>query len=130
MPHPTSTPRGLFAKNRFLVPASNGVMFEDYSTSTDLLTANSTALKTAGKIMIQGKAGGLLGANSTALALPGSITISAQTTKGLMSANSTALILPNSIRIGTKTTYLSSNSTGVKIGDLYISGNSTGNTTT
>ncbi len=44
--------------------------------------------------------------------------------------NSTALILPNSVRIGTKATYLSSNSTGVKLGSLYISCNSTGNTTT
>lgn len=44
--------------------------------------------------------------------------------------NSTALILPNSVRIGSKATYLSSNSTGVKLGNLYISCNSTGNTTT
>ena len=44
--------------------------------------------------------------------------------------NSTALILPNSVRIGSKATYLSSNSTGVKLGSLYISCNSTGNTTT
>ena len=44
--------------------------------------------------------------------------------------NSTALILPNTVRIGTKATYLSSNSTGVKLGSLYISCNSTGNTTT
>ena len=44
--------------------------------------------------------------------------------------NSTALVLPNSVRIGSKATYLSSNSTGVKLGNLYISCNSTGNTTT
>ena len=44
--------------------------------------------------------------------------------------NSTALIMPNSVRIGSKATYLSSNSTGVKLGSLYISCNSTGNTTT
>jgi len=44
-----------------------------------------------------------------------------------VTANSTALILPNSVRIGTKATYLSSNSTGVKLGAKYISTNSTGN---
>jgi hypothetical protein len=47
-----------------------------------------------------------------------------------ITANSTAIIFPNSIRIGSKATYLSSNSTGVKLGNLYISCNSTGNTTT
>ena len=44
-----------------------------------------------------------------------------------VTANSTALILPNSVRIGTKATYLTSNSTGVKLGAKYISTNSTGN---
>lgn len=47
-----------------------------------------------------------------------------------ITVNSTALILPNSIRIGDKVSYISSNSTGIKIGSLYISCNSTGNTTT
>lgn len=44
--------------------------------------------------------------------------------------NSTTLILPNSVRIGAKTTYLSSDSTGVKLGTRYISTNTTGNSTT
>lgn len=44
--------------------------------------------------------------------------------------NSTALILPNSVRIGSKATYLSSDSTGVKLGSRYISTNTTGNSTT
>jgi hypothetical protein len=44
-----------------------------------------------------------------------------------VTVNSTALILPNSVRIGSKATYLSSNSTGVKLGAKYISTNSTGN---
>lgn len=68
--------------------------------------------------------------NSTGLVLSGALFVSAQTTYGKLSANSTALILPNSVRVGTKTTYFSSNSTGVKLGSLYISCNSTGNTTT
>lgn len=68
--------------------------------------------------------------NSTGAIFAGAVFVSGQTTYGKVSANSTAIILPNSVRIGTKTTYLSSNSTGVKIGNLYISANSTGNTTT
>jgi hypothetical protein len=43
--------------------------------------------------------------------------------------NSTGAIMPP-FRVGTKTTYFTSNSTGVKLGSLYISCNSTGNTTT
>ena len=68
--------------------------------------------------------------NSTGMLFSGSVTASGQATFGKLSANSTAMILPNSVRVGTKTTYLSSNSTGVKLGSLYISCNSTGNTTT
>lgn len=68
--------------------------------------------------------------NSTGVIYSGSVFVSNQTTFGKLSANSTALILPNSVRVGTKATYLSSNSTGVKLGNLYISCNSTGNTTT
>lgn len=68
--------------------------------------------------------------NSTGQVFSGAIFVSAQATVGKLSANSTAMILPNSVRIGTKTTYLSSNSTGVRLGSLYISCNSTGNTTT
>ena len=69
-------------------------------------------------------------ANSTGVSYSGALFVSGQATVGKLSANSTALILPNSVRIGTKTTYLSSNSTGVRLGSLYISCNSTGNTTT
>lgn len=69
-------------------------------------------------------------ANSTGLLITAALFVSGQATLGKLSANSTALILPNSVRIGTKTTYLSSNSTGVRLGSLYISCNSTGNTTT
>lgn len=69
-------------------------------------------------------------ANSTGMIFGGAVFVSNQATFGKLSANSTALVLPNSVRVGTKTTYLSSNSTGVKLGSLYISCNSTGNTTT
>jgi hypothetical protein len=68
--------------------------------------------------------------NSTGVVFEGAVSVSAQATFGKLTANSTAMILPNSVRVGAKTTYLSSNSTGVKLGSLYISCNSTGNTTT
>lgn len=68
--------------------------------------------------------------NSTGIVFAGAAFVSGQATMGKLSANSTALILPNSVRVGSKATYLSSNSTGVKLGSLYISCNSTGNTTT
>ena len=68
--------------------------------------------------------------NTTGVIFENAVFVSNQATLGKLSANSTALILPNSVRIGTKTTYFSSNSTGVRLGNLYISCNSTGNTTT
>ena len=47
-----------------------------------------------------------------------------------LSFNSTAVIITSALRIGTKATYFTSNSTGVKLGSLYISCNSTGNSNT
>ena len=130
MPRPQNSPRGLFAKQRVSVPVSKGVMFEDYSTSADLLTANSTGLISAAGVKVSNKAGGQLTADSTSLTVVGSVIVSNQSTYGLLGANSTATILPNSVRVGSKTTYLSSDSTGIKIGSRYISSNTTGNTTT
>ena len=40
---------------------------------------------------------------------------------GVLTANSTALIVAKALRIGAKTFYLTSNSTGVKLGAKYIS---------
>jgi hypothetical protein len=68
--------------------------------------------------------------NSTGVIYENAVTVSGQATFGKLTANSTALLLPNSVRVGAKTTYFSSNSTGVRLGSLYISCNSTGNTTT
>lgn len=124
MSHPQNSARGLFAKQAI-------------DTGSQSLTFNSTGLVLEGAIFISGQTtGGKLTANSTGITAAGKITAvstiiaSNQATFGLLSANSTAMILPNSVRVGSKTTYLSSNSTGVKLGALYISCNSTGNTTT
>jgi len=107
MPRPQNSPRGLFAKQRMSVPVGKGFMFEDYSTTVDLLTADASGLKVVGSLAVVGQA-----------------------VFGKLDANSTAMILPNSVRVGAKTTYLSSDSTGIKIGSRYISSNTTGNTTT
>lgn len=44
-----------------------------------------------------------------------------------LTANSTGLIVSNGLRIGSKAVFITSNSTGVKLGSKYISTNTTGN---
>lgn len=101
MARPTVTPRGLIAK------AEYDVVGGDASKTITVITGNANGIT-----------------------LDRGLSVSGQTTLGLLTANSTAMILPNSVRVGTKTTYLSSDSTGVKLGSRYISTNTTGNTTT
>ena len=117
MAHPQGTPRGYFAKKRIDVGSSQ-------------ITYNSTGLVLSAALYLSGATGSKMTGNSTGVIAVGSVTVSNQAVFGKVSANSTALVLPNSVRVGAKTTYLSSNSTGVKLGSLYISCNSTGNTTT
>lgn len=62
MAHPQNSFRGLHAKTQYRVGAS-GVIFEDYSATTALLDANSTALLVAGQVRVSGA--GYIGANST-----------------------------------------------------------------
>jgi hypothetical protein len=47
-----NSPRGLFAKWQYRVPVGKGMLFDDYSTSNNLLTANSTGLKVRGGAFI------------------------------------------------------------------------------
>ncbi len=122
--HPQTSARGYASKTRVDVGAIK-------------LTANSTGVLVDGAVYVNGKTtGGKITANSTGATFAGTLTVTSfavvsnQATMGKLDANSTALILPNSVRIGSKTTYLSSNSTGVKLGARYISTNTTGNTTT
>ena len=117
MAHPQSSPRGYFVKGRVDVGGNS-------------LTYNSTGLVLPTIVYIGNAANAKVTGNSTGLALVGTLSVKGQAVFGLVTANSTAMILPNSVRVGTKTTYLSSNSTGVKLGNLYISCNSTGNATT
>ena len=63
MPTLRNSPRGLFAKKRFVVTPSGGVQFNDYSATVDLLTADSTGLRVAGQLRVSGQK--RIGANST-----------------------------------------------------------------
>lgn len=122
MAHPQNSPRGLFSKKTITI---SGSTFDASSISF-----NSTAALVAVGLRLSNKTNTTMTANTTGFIASGAMFVSGQATMGKLSANSTALILPNSVRVGTKTTYFSSNSTGVKLGSLYISCNSTGNTTT
>ena len=62
MPHPQSSPRGLFAKS-IQIPTSQGLLFGGYSGSTNLLQANSTGLRVAGQVRVQDAR--YVGANTT-----------------------------------------------------------------
>lgn len=53
--HPNNSFRGLWAKEEFIVPGAKGVMFETYSESSNLLTANSTGLVVAGGVKVNNK---------------------------------------------------------------------------
>ena len=123
MAHAQSSPRGFWAKARLDVGASS-------------ITANSTGLILPTSIYVGNAAGAKVTGNSTGVTFAGTLntastlSVSGQAVKGLLSANSTAIILPNSVRVGSLASYITSNSTGIKLGSLYISCNSTGNTTT
>jgi len=105
--HPQSSPRGVIGKSAVYVGAK-------------AITANSTGLIADGL-----KVGAVqVTANATAIIVP-ALTVA---TKAI-TANSTAIILP-ALRIGALASYITVNSTGIKIGARYISTNTTGNATT
>ena len=138
MAHPQSTNRGFIATQRLDVGASqitsnstalvlnNGVKVSNAAGGQ--LTANSTALILPGGVKISNQAKGQLTANSTGVIAPGSIYPSAAAGAGLQ-ANSTSIIVP-AVQIGAWSTAITVDTTGILIGSLYISCNSTGNTTT
>jgi len=68
-----------------------------------------------------------LSGNSTGVTFAGAIYPSGLTKA--ITANSTAVIVP-ALRIGALASYITVNSTGIRIGSRYISTNTTGNTTT
>jgi hypothetical protein len=86
----------------------------------------------AKKGMIFGNSTSTVTANTTGMVVSGALYLSGQGAVGKLSANSTTILLPSTgFQMAALTTLkITSNSTGVKIGAKYISGNSTGNTTT
>ena len=71
----------------------------------------------------------LLGVNSSGLTLnsTGKGIKLGSTSTSQMTTNTTGIIIAKQLRVGAKTTYLSSNTTGVKLGAKYITGNTTAN---
>ncbi len=142
MAHPQSSPRGYIAKQRVdsggVTVAYNstgslhsGAMYLSNSTAQKL-TANSTGFISSGALYVSGKTQAKISANTTTTTVANALAVSGQATVGKLAANSTALLLPAT---GFQMAALSSlkftsDSTGIKIGSLYISCNSTGNTTT
>jgi len=68
-----NSPRGLFIKDRIVLPSTKGVMFQSYSESNDLLTGNSTGLvvkggvKVSNAITLTGNSTGILMTAKTAI---------------------------------------------------------------
>ena len=72
MAHPQNSPRGLFSKVAISVAEGKGVFFEDYSTGTAMLTADSTALQVAGGVRLSGKSTAQLTGDDRGILLSGS----------------------------------------------------------
>ena len=114
MAHPQSSPRGFEAHKRLDVGSSQ-------------LTYNSTGLVLNNALYLSGGSVKLT-ANSTGVISSGAVYPSAAV-GGSLTANSTAVIA-SALSIGSLASYITADSTGILIGALYISCNSTGNTTT
>lgn len=111
MAHPQSSPRGVIGKTALYV-------------GSQALTANSTGVVFAGAVYASGQTGAKITGNSTGIIVP-AVTVGTKA----VTANSTAVIVP-ALRVGALASYITVNSTGIRIGSRYISTNTTGNTTT
>jgi hypothetical protein len=109
MARPQNSPRGNFGKHRVEIGAADGLYFNDYSSSTALIDANSTGLKLAGALYLSGKSTSMLSQNTTGLKVAGGLYISGQTAEPA-TQNSTGFLFPDQIRVG---------------GQRYIGGNTT-----
>jgi hypothetical protein len=123
MARPQNSYRGRFSKQAIDFPASGGILFTDYSSSSNLITANSTGLVLAGGIRISSKANATLTGNTTGLVVAGAIRVSNKST-AVISGNSTGIVVNGAIRVSNKSTaVISGNSTGVLVnGKLRVSG--------
>lgn|SRR3990167_6178449 len=123
-----NAPRGLFAKKRIDVIAGGSVYVHDYSSSTSLLSADSTGLQVAGGIKVSRKANAVITGDSTGLVVVGKVKV-ANKANALIGGNSTGLTLVAALFSGT-TRALRANSTGLIMNGRYLSTNTTGNNTT
>ena len=154
---PQNSPKGLFAKSKVYVGAQaltansttmtlagklavsgKTLTIESNSTTTTFsgrvavsgktptISSNSTTITLSGKLAVSGKTP-TLEANSTTMTMSGKLALSGKTPT--LEANTTAIIA-SALRIGALASYLTADSTGVKLGTRYLSTNTTGNSTT
>jgi hypothetical protein len=112
--HPNNSFRGLWAKEAFIVPGAKGLMFETYSESTNLLTANSTGLAVAGGVKLSSQANATLTGNSTGVVIVGGVKISNQA-NGTLTGNSTGVVATGAVKVN-NAQYIKANSTGFSFG--------------
>ncbi len=115
---PQNSARGNVAKAKFIIPTGGGIRADDYSTSSDLVSANSTALKLAGGLGLSGQAV-YLTANSTALKSSGGLGVSGKAF--YLTGNATGNVFSGALYLSGKTSKkLTSNSSGfISNGYLY-----------
>lgn len=94
--------------------SNRGVRVGTVATTTAITIQNSTGSAT-------------LQPNSTGLVLDGGLKIKNTTGQIVVNSTSGLKFSGNKVQVGTKNTLFSSNSTGVKLGTKYISGNTTSN---
>ena len=123
-----NSPRGLFAKKRIDVGAAGSIYAHSYSSSTSLLSADSTGLQVAGGIKVGRVANAAISSDSTGLVTAAAIKV-ANKANAKITGNSTGLQIIALLVNGT-TRVLNANSTGIKMNGRYLSTNTTGNNTT
>ena len=114
--HPQGSNRGLR-----LGPALNPTsLIIQNNTGSITLSPNTTGLKLANSTTSVS-----MGPNSSGAVLSGGLKL--KNTTGQITINSTVMALKKNLQVGPKATLLSSNSTGVKLGAKYFTGNTTSN---
>lgn len=132
MAHPQNSPRGLWAKN-LRVPTDGGLYLASYSTSSALLSANSTGVVVAGSIKVSNKTNGYISANTTGVVINAGLKVSDKA-NAVLTGNSTGLVVVGGVKVSNAANaVLTGNSTGIvtnaqiKVANKqYLSANSTG----
>jgi hypothetical protein len=144
MAHPQNSPRGLHSKWRYSVPVSCGVMLEDYSTTSDLLTGAASGLKVAGGLALSTQtdyitqsasavvlptglsisaAAGVITQNSTSVTFPGAVKVSNQS-NGTVTGSSSGLIVTGGLALSAQTSYMTQSGTTVTFPGAIVPGGS------